>query len=188
MVPIPLLCGHCFPAPDKFIEISHAQASRALKQLILFALVRGDLSARRGLQDFTCFRERKMMLGALAATFKFLARVKRALCFEHTVPNSYSSIYCSVYQSSCPPTHPLTQTKSYISIVVYHTRFYNPGMPTETPTFNRNLCEDSEGLADTWANAARHGASEVADAQETKFAAWTSPQQVHALRGTQLVS
>ncbi len=59
-----------------------------------------------------------------------------------------------------------------------HRRFYNPGMPAETPIFNRTLCEESEGLADKWASAAYCGESKPADAEEAKFEAWTSPQKV----------
>lgn len=57
-------------------------------------------------------------------------------------------------------------------------RFYDAGMPTETPTFNKTLCEESEGLADKWASAAEKGEEKLADAESAKFEAWTSPQKV----------
>ena len=88
-------------------------------------------------------------------------------------------LFCPVYQSILVPRHLLTFSMGALS---HGTRFYNPGMPAETPTFNRTLCEESEGLADTWANAAKSGASKVADAKAAKFEAWTSPQQVREQR------
>lgn len=84
------------------------------------------------------------------------------------------SVPC-INQSLCPRRPLLTFSMGALS---HGTRFYNPGMPAETPTFSRTLCEESEGLADTWANAAKSGASKVADAKAAKFEAWTSPQQV----------
>lgn len=57
-------------------------------------------------------------------------------------------------------------------------RFYNEGMPTETPTFNKTLLEESEALADKWAKAASQQESKLADPEAAKFEAWTSPQKV----------
>ncbi|CAM9119050.1 unnamed protein product [Pylaiella littoralis] len=60
--------------------------------------------------------------------------------------------------------------------------FYDAGMPTETPTFNKTLSEESEGLADKWASAAAQGEEKLADAEAAKFEAWTSPQKVTFLQ------
>lgn len=60
-------------------------------------------------------------------------------------------------------------------------RFYDAGMPTETPTFNKTLCEESERLADKWASAAAEGEEKLADVEAAKFEAWTSPQKVRCL-------
>ncbi|CAM9320099.1 unnamed protein product [Ectocarpus sp. 13 AM-2016] len=60
--------------------------------------------------------------------------------------------------------------------------FYDAGMPAVTPTFNKTLSEESEGLADVWARAAQAGESELADPEAAKFEAWTSPQKVTFLQ------
>lgn len=60
-------------------------------------------------------------------------------------------------------------------------RFYAPGMPADTPTFNKSLCEESQGFADKWAMYAAAGAGEerdLPDPEKAKFAAWPSPQKV----------
>ncbi|CAN0033779.1 unnamed protein product [Ectocarpus sp. 6 AP-2014] len=60
--------------------------------------------------------------------------------------------------------------------------FYDAGMPAVTPTFNKTLSEESEGLADLWAKAAQAGESELANPEAAKFEAWTSPQKVTFLQ------
>lgn len=67
-------------------------------------------------------------------------------------------------------------------------RFYQPGMPAKTPSFNETLREESQGLADEWIAAADdegadkaagiEGERGIADPRSATFDAWPSPQKV----------
>lgn len=74
--------------------------------------------------------------------------------------------------------HALTLPEDFLIHTLSPSRFYDAGMPAVTPTFNKTLSEESEGLADVWARAAQAGESELANPEAAKFEAWTSPQKV----------
>ncbi|CAM9572360.1 unnamed protein product [Ascophyllum nodosum] len=70
--------------------------------------------------------------------------------------------------------------------------FYAPGMPTDTPTFKKTLCDESQGLADKWAESVLEVAGlgvarslsegPLPDDHQAKFAGWSSPQKVMFLQ------
>lgn len=84
---------------------------------------------------------------------------------------------CASKVVACPPSRVLCLSVRALVLK----RFYAPGMPADTPTFNKSLCEESQGFADKWAMYAAAGAGEgrgFPDPEKAKFAAWPSPQKV----------
>ena len=70
-------------------------------------------------------------------------------------------------------------------------------MPTDTPTFKKTLCDESQGLADKWAESVLEVAGlgvarslsegPLPDDHQAKFAGWSSPQKVGPVRSSPII-